>query len=53
MYRYIDQPHTVHGHLKLLNDLDISDEITPDEKDVDDDAEDSDGQHNGPNGEVD
>ena len=51
MYRYIDQPHTVHGHLKLLNDLDISDEITPDEKDVDDDAEESDSQHTDPNGE--
>ena len=49
----IDQPHTVHGHLKLLNDLDKSDEITPDEKDVDDDAENSDGQHNSPNGEDD
>ena len=43
----------MHGHLKLLNDLDKSDEITPDEKDVDDDAENSDGQHNSPNGEDD
>ena len=39
------------GTFETPYDLDKSDEITPDEKDVDDDAENSDGQHNSPNGE--